>query len=181
MKLKIVFTAVCILIAFMEHVNCNSQDYLFPLLKLFNLKSPTIINSPEENQVEIVKQLSKNNLFVAIKNDYDNINDETVIAICKNVEEYCITKFNKKLKKGLLVFENKHTLEKNAKKSTFDVDQEIYLLDESSLSFHEVYNVGDIKTFKKLGYLNMSNDSFFWIENIEQRFVNFAKLSSKSK
>ena len=153
------------------NVDSESKDFLFPLMKQFDFKQPNIIESSKESYVKMAKQLSKKDISVVTKNDFINKKKKNVISDFNDENNEVIKKMSKTIEKGLLMFEDKETLQKVASNLKFEINQEVYFFDKSSFELYESYEINHVKTVKKLGYLKKSFNHFSWDKGVQQRLV----------
>ena len=127
MNSKILIAMINILIAIPENVDSVSKEYLFPLIRQFDLKQPTIIESSKESHVEMVKQFSERDISVVTKNDFIDKKKKTVISEFNDDNSEVIKKMSKNIEKGLILFHDKVSLQKAASNLTFEINQEVLL------------------------------------------------------
>lgn len=126
----------------------------------------SIVEDIKENQVVIFKWFSKNDLMIKTKRYYT-----------KDLEnDHVITRFQednhgtyKNVKKGLLIFDDYSALEKSESILKFQINQELYLLDSTSLNLYETFEVNNIRTMSKLAFLNKSLEQFAWEKDVNPR------------
>ena len=170
MNSKILIAMINFLFAIPESVDSESRDYLFPLIKQFDLKLPIIIGSSKESHVKMAKQFSKNGISIVTKNNFISKEKNVVISdFDNNDDDNAIRKLSKYMQKGLLMFEDQTKLMNTANKISFEINQEVYFFDKTSYELYEGYQVNNLKIIKKLGHLEKSFSHFSWDEGVQQR------------
>ena len=158
-----------LLITLPRYLNCAPEDSIVTLLKLFDQKKTTIIDTSKENQVTLFKRVFKNDIFCVTKKDFVSIEDEFVLHIFKeNIFSEDFNKLSKSLRKGIIIFNNPTTFEMAARKLTFRIDQEVYLYDESLSELYEIYEINNVMMKNKLGVVK-NVKQFIWSKDIIQK------------
>lgn len=155
-----------------EQIENDSIEAIMHLTKEFQLKQLTFVEPLRQNQVTILKKFSSNDFMIKTKDNYDQIfAHDTLIANLKEDYMEVFKEEGANFKKGLMIFQDSLSLEKAASKLNLEINQEIYLLDLSSLVMYETYEINKVRTTKKLGYVSKINDSFAWIwePNVDPR------------
>ena len=82
MYTSIIFMALCIFPNII--MSSDTKDYLFPLVKSFDLKQPTIIEASKQDRVRVTKQFSKNGMLTLTTQKYNNLGNGDSIAFVKS-------------------------------------------------------------------------------------------------
>ena len=126
----------------------------------------------------MAKKFSKQDISVVTNNDFNYMNKKTVISEFNDDNSETIKKMSKSIEKGLIMFDDKVSLMKAASSLIFEINQEVYFFDKSTLKLYETYEINNVTTIKKLGYLEKSLSHFCWDEGVQQRLVNKIILMS---
>ena len=158
-----------LLITLPRYLNCEPEDSIVTLLRLFDQKKATIIDTSKENQVAISKRVFKNDIFCVTKKDFIGIEDEFVLHIFReNIFPDNFSKLSKSLRKGIIIFNDATTFEMAASKLTFGIDQEVYLYDETLSELYEIYEINNVRMKNKLGVVK-NKTQFIWSKDIIQK------------
>ena len=116
--------------------------------------------------------------FFATKNDFNDKKKKTVISQFNDDNSEVIKKMSKSIEKGLIMFDDTVSLKEAASSLTFEINQEVYFFDKSSLELYESYDINNVKIVQKLGHLEKSLSHSCWDEGMQQRLVKNVILKS---
>ena len=126
----------------------------------------------------MAKKFSKQDISVVTNNDFNYMNKKTVISEFNDDNSETIKKMSKSIEKGLIMFDDKVSLMKAASSLIFEINQEVYFFDKSSLELYESYDINNVKIVQKLGHLEKSLSHSCWDEGMQQRLVKNVILKS---
>ena len=144
------------------------RNVLNPLIEEFDFKNVLIVESCRKNQVSLMKNLHKLNIFTSTQ-DWDKIDvnssrstKQDTITILRN--ESPKVSFEKVLYfKKALVFLQDMAFENISTSIELELDQEIYFYNQKTCQLLETYIINNNRVTNILGALNISKESsFIW-------------------
>ena len=145
------------------------KNVLKPLIEEINFKNILIVDSTIRNQVSLMKNLNKLNIYGSVQN-WEEISASSsrqhVITVLS--QEFPIGSFEKLLYfEKALVFLQDVEFENISTNIELEINQEVYFYDQKSKQLFETYTINNRKVKNILVTLNISAESsFIWEDGV---------------